>query len=72
MALVRKETSALNVATHNARCDNCGMNPILGNRFKCRQCVDYDLCQDCKNKGIHGMHYTERLSGNVSAVQGEA
>ncbi|PVG01978.1 cysteine proteinase [Serendipita vermifera] len=36
-------------------CDECGMNPIIGPRFKCMDssCPSYDLCEDCVNKGIH-------------------
>lgn len=28
-------------------CDICGMNPIVGVRYKCVNCTDFDLCQ-CK------------------------
>jgi len=28
-------------------CDSCGVSPILGPRFKCERCHDYDLCGNC-------------------------
>lgn len=28
-------------------CDDCGMGPIVGDRFKCTQRDDYDLCENC-------------------------
>ncbi|OUM52267.1 hypothetical protein BVG19_g1440 [[Candida] boidinii] len=38
-------------------CDGCNAFPIVGNRFKCSDCVDYDLCSDCESKGTEtGLH----------------
>ncbi|CAF1079351.1 unnamed protein product [Didymodactylos carnosus] len=31
---------------HNARCDGC-RKPLVGARFKCDTCCDYDLCANC-------------------------
>jgi len=33
-------------AVHPAMCDRC-QNMIFGIRYKCNNCPDYDLCQDC-------------------------
>ncbi|GMH27926.1 hypothetical protein Nepgr_029769 [Nepenthes gracilis] len=33
-------------------CDSCGMFPIVGDRYKCKDCVEaigFDLCGDCYN-----------------------
>lgn len=32
------------------------MNPIIGCRYKCTQCEDYDLCEKCEQKGVHSHH----------------
>jgi hypothetical protein len=37
-------------------CDGCGQNPIIGARFTCTQCSEYDLCSVCEAKGIHAEH----------------
>ena len=30
------------------KCDKCGMLPIIGYRYKCPVCKNYDLCQNCE------------------------
>jgi hypothetical protein len=34
-------------------CDNCGITPIVGMRFKCVECEDFDLCEKCFGKNGH-------------------
>ena len=34
-------------------CDNCSMSPIVGKRFKCMTCPDFDLCEKCEQMCIH-------------------
>lgn len=29
------------------RCDVCGVVPLIGHRWKCSQCQDYDMCNSC-------------------------
>ena len=41
---------------HNIFCDACGMQPILGLRYKCLDCPDFDLCEGCYNKEAHKDH----------------
>lgn len=35
-------------------CDGCSASPIVGIRWKCSVCPDYDLCEACEAKG--GVH----------------
>jgi len=39
-------------------CDGCGAHPIVGPRFKCKTCPDFDLCGECyARKGeLHPSH----------------
>jgi len=34
-------------------CDGCQASPIVGTRFKCTVCPDFDLCETCEAKGAH-------------------
>eukprot|EP00463_Aulacantha_scolymantha_P003382 TRINITY_DN4240_c0_g1_i1.p1 TRINITY_DN4240_c0_g1~~TRINITY_DN4240_c0_g1_i1.p1 ORF type:complete len:249 (-),score=32.24 TRINITY_DN4240_c0_g1_i1:152-898(-) len=34
-------------------CDACNVNPIVGIRYKCSVCPDFDLCETCNNEGNH-------------------
>ncbi|XP_076147941.1 sequestosome-1 [Alosa pseudoharengus] len=36
-------------------CDGCE-GPVVGTRYKCTVCPDYDLCTTCQTKGLHREH----------------
>jgi len=40
-------------------CDGCHQTPIVGQRFKCTVCPNYDLCESCNAKGVHKEHALE-------------
>ncbi|CAF0776975.1 unnamed protein product [Didymodactylos carnosus] len=48
-------------------CNGCE-GPIIGVRYKCYVCPDYDLCEECSAKGIHSEHEMIKISkpGNSS------
>lgn len=44
-----------NLVHPNVICDGCD-GPVVGARFKCTVCPNYDLCNTCEGKGIHKEH----------------
>jgi hypothetical protein len=38
---------------YNTRCDGCDQFPLVGVRYKCSVCPDYDLCSKCESKNVH-------------------
>ncbi|NXM25283.1 SQSTM protein, partial [Oxyruncus cristatus] len=51
----RSQEPACNLVHPNVICDGCE-GPVVGTRFKCSVCPDYDLCSTCEGKGIHKEH----------------
>jgi len=47
-------------------CDNC-QGSIVGARYKCVVCPNYDLCDSCSSSGIHSEHNLIKISrpGNL-------
>ncbi|CAD8082959.1 unnamed protein product [Paramecium primaurelia] len=43
-------------------CDGCQIHPIVGSRFKCLECQDYDLCEECQLKNLHNHHKFYKIS----------
>ena len=43
-------------------CDGCDKVPIVGFRYKCVVCIDYDLCGSCDKAGKHPGHNMIRIS----------
>ena len=41
-------------------CDRCGMKPLVGKRYKCKECEDFDYCEKCyeKDKDTHKHEFT--------------
>lgn len=49
------------------RCDGCGMHPLIGKRFKCKQCPNFDFCEACleKNKDTHKHEFTQITKNKI-------
>merc|ERR1711892_1037254 len=43
-------------------CDVCEKTPIIGSRYKCVVCPDFDLCGSCEAAGRHPGHNMMRIS----------
>ncbi|CAG01384.1 unnamed protein product, partial [Tetraodon nigroviridis] len=57
------------------RCDGCQMFPINGARFKCRNCDDFDFCENCfKTRKHNPRHSFGRINepGQSSAFCGRS
>jgi outer membrane biosynthesis protein TonB len=50
---VDREQPTSGAVHQNIICDGCEQTPIVGARFKCTVCPDYDLCSACESKNIH-------------------
>jgi len=37
----------------NVQCDGCNACPIIGVRYKCSVCKDFDFCQNCEEMKDH-------------------
>ena len=37
----------------NAACDGCGVTPIMGIRYKCSVCKNFDFCEMCEERVPH-------------------
>lgn len=42
-------------------CDGC-QGPVVGSRYKCLMCPNYDLCERCSLTGIHSEHNMMKIS----------
>ncbi|CAD6997451.1 protein ref(2)P [Ceratitis capitata] len=47
-------------------CDACGVSPLIGFRYKCIQCSNYDLCQRCEAQHKHPEHMMVRMPNENS------
>lgn len=49
----KMKRSTINTSVHqHVTCDNCNANPIIGTRYKCTVCHDFDFCESCEE--LHG------------------
>lgn len=46
--------SEVPIVTHNnVACDGCGINPMIGVRYKCSVCKNFDYCEICEERLGH-------------------
>jgi len=49
-----KPSANPNEVVHNhVTCDGCGVSPIVGFRYKCIICHNFDFCDKCESEGKH-------------------
>lgn len=61
---VQRFTSVDDPTHQGVSCDICGCKPLVGVRFKCLVCKDYDLCSCCVKKEIHNSEHEMMASSN--------
>ena len=49
-------------------CNGCGLGPIAGSRFKCKQCNDFDFCERCFHTKRSHKHTFNRIAEPSSAA----
>jgi hypothetical protein len=55
---------------NNIKCDKCLITPIVGVRYKCQICPDYDLCQNCEVLKPHTVyHIFMKIDEPVNQIQ---
>jgi len=47
---IRQEDTTVHAGV---RCDNCGVVPMVGIRYKCTVCQDFDFCSKCESEVEH-------------------
>ncbi|XP_053958938.1 protein ref(2)P isoform X2 [Anastrepha ludens] len=63
----KKENDPADFVIHElVECDSCGLNPIVGFRYKCIQCPNFDLCQRCEAQHKHPDHMMVRMPSENS------
>ena len=45
----------------HVHCDMCQAEPIMGPRYKCMECYNFDMCQECAYKLEHPRHHPLRV-----------
>ena len=54
--------AAAESARHQAKCNICKANPILGFRYRCLKCFNFDMCQDCFFAGKGGTYKNHKMA----------
>ena len=51
--IFEKEKTAEKIVHFGVKCDQCKKYPIVGCRYKCSVCPNFDFCEDCEKKYSH-------------------
>jgi len=53
---------------HHIVCDGCNVSPVVGDRYTCTVCVDFDLCSQCEQSGkSFGRHSAQHNMIKIAA-----
>jgi len=51
----------MNKTHYGVTCDGCNQNPIVGIRYKCDKCNNFDFCEKCYQQGNHDKSHTFKV-----------
>ena len=51
--ILKKKKNANKIVHFGVKCDQCGKVTIVGCRYKCSVCPNFDFCEDCEEKYSH-------------------
>ena len=54
--ILQKKNNSCKTVHSNIKCQQCSKNPIIGYRYKCSVCPDYNLCEECEEKNVNHPH----------------
>ena len=54
---------------YGVTCDACDKQPIVGNRYKCEVCEDFDICGHCEDAGEHPGHNMKRIASTNELIK---
>jgi len=67
--IVIEEPSVKNTFVHDrVTCDGCGVKPIVGNKWKCSVCEDFDYCDKCERTIEHAHPFLKIRNSNQAPV----
>ncbi|XP_029678804.1 E3 ubiquitin-protein ligase MIB2-like [Formica exsecta] len=66
--LLMFDNAAAGVKHSNIICDGCKRHGIIGIRWKCSQCFDYDLCTQCYMADVHELTHTFQRFQTANSV----
>ena len=52
----------------NIACNECKMSPIVGYRYKCLECLDYNLCENCEKTVEHEHNFIKYVNEQKNFV----
>ncbi|KAJ3301882.1 hypothetical protein HDV03_000249 [Kappamyces sp. JEL0829] len=58
LAIAEEQTMSDTIIHRSVTCNHCEISPVRGWRYKCANCVDYDLCSSCEALDVHFKTHT--------------
>jgi len=63
-----KASNKHDVTHKNVKCDGCSLKPIVGIRYKCSVCPEFNYCEICEATKEHAHTFLKVKTNEVIAV----